>query len=134
MGTKVVAHHIAGRRFRVMVDEHAVSTDSAAEYGEAGTAFSPPQLFAASVAACIGEFVANSCRLHGIPVESLSVEVEYEKYSQPRRLGILEARIRIKPEPSEAVRRRLVGVARHATLVNTLLRPPEVIVRFEDSS
>lgn len=132
MRTKVTAHHVEGRRFQVTVDEHKVNVDSAAEYGEAGTAFSPPQLFAASVAACIGEFVANSCRLHGIPFEHLSVEVEYEKHSQPRRLGILEAKIHVEPELSEEIRRRLVGVARHATLVNTLLRPPEVVVRFED--
>jgi hypothetical protein len=58
--------------------------------------------------------------------------VEYEKYVQPRRLGLLRARLFIEPEPPEEIKRRLIGVARHATLVNTLAHPPEVVIRFAD--
>jgi hypothetical protein len=36
----------------------------------------------------------------------------------------------MEPLPPEDVRRRLVGVARHATLINTLAKPPEVFIRF----
>ncbi len=42
----------------------------------------------------------------------------------------MRATIHIEPEPPEDVKRRLIGVARHATLVNTLLRPSEVVIRF----
>jgi len=76
--------------------------------------------------------VANSCRLRGIPFERLSLEMEYEELARPRRIGAMEATIHIEPEPPEDVKRRLIGVARHATLVNTLMRPPEVVVQFAE--
>ncbi|MFC2037911.1 hypothetical protein ACFLYD_08145, partial [Chloroflexota bacterium] len=49
---------------------------------------------------------------------------------RPRRVGVLEAAIHIEPDPPDEVKRRLIGVARHATLVNTLVQPPEVRLRF----
>jgi hypothetical protein len=44
----------------------------------------------------------------------------------------LEATLLIEPEPPDDVKRRLIGVARRATLVNTLARPPEVTIRFAE--
>ena len=44
----------------------------------------------------------------------------------------MELIIRIDPEPPEDVKRRLVGVARHATLVNTLARPPAVRIHLSE--
>ncbi len=127
---KITVQHVDGLRFLATVGAHAVVMDAAQEDGGAGTALSAPQMFAAAVGACILEFVANSCRLREIPYERLSVEMEVEEVARPRRLGALEARLHMEPEPPEDVKRRLVGVARRATLVNTLVRPPEVIVQF----
>jgi len=82
------------------------------------------------VGACILEFVVNSCRLRGISFERASLEVECEELERPHRVGAIEAVIHIEPEPPDDVKRRLIGVARHATLVNTLVHPPEVDIRF----
>jgi hypothetical protein len=95
-----------------------------------GLALSAPRLFAAAVGACILEFVTNSCRLRGIPFERLSLAMDFEEQARPRRVGALEVTIHIEPEPPEDVRRRLIGVARHATLVNTLVRPPDMVIQF----
>jgi uncharacterized OsmC-like protein len=127
---KITVQHVDGLRFLATVGAHAVVVDAAREDGGAGTALSAPQMFAAAVGACMLEFVANSCRLREISYERLSVEMEVEEVARPRRLGALEVRLHIEPEPPEDVKRRLVGVARRATLVNTLARPPEVTVQF----
>ena len=127
---RLTVQHVDGLRFLATVGEHAVVVDAAPEDGGAGTALSAPQLFAAAVGACMLEFVANSCRLRGIPFERLSLEIECEELERPRRIGAIEAMIHIEPEPPEDVKRRLIGVARHATLVNTLVRPPDVAIRF----
>jgi len=129
---KLAVQHVDGLRFLATAGEHIVALDAAPEDGGAGTALSAPQLFAAAMGACILEFVANSCRLRGIPFERLSLEMEYEELARPRRIGAMEATIHIEPEPPEDVKRRLIGVARHATLVNTLMRPPEVVVQFAE--
>lgn len=127
---RLTVQHVDGLRFLATVGEHAVVVDAAPEDGGGGTAPSAPRLFAAALGACILEFVVNSCRLRGIPFDRLSLELEYEELERPRRVGEVRVTLHIEPEPPEDVKRRLIGVAQHATLVNTLVRPPEVVVRF----
>jgi len=120
-------------RFLATADGHTVVLDAAPQDGGGGTALSAPQLFAAAIGGCILEFVANSCRLRDVPVERLSVQVIYEEVPKPRRVGALQMALCIEPEPPEEVKQRLLGVARHATLINTLERPPEVEIRFAET-
>lgn len=127
---KLTVQHVDGMRFLATTEEHAVVVDAAREDGGAGTALSAPQLFAAAVGACILEFAANSCRMRAVPFEQLSLEIECEEHARPRRIGALEAVFRIEPEPSEDVKRRLIGVARRATLVSTLAHAFRVAIRF----
>ena len=127
---RLTVQHVDGLRFLATAGEHTVVVDAMPEDGGAGTAPSAPRLFAAALGACICEFVTNSCRLRGIPFERLSVELEYEELERPRRVGEVRARLHIEPDPPEDVKRRLIGVARHATLVNTLVRPPEIGIQF----
>jgi uncharacterized OsmC-like protein len=127
---KLNVQHVDGMRFLATAADHTVVVDASPEDGGGGTALSAPQLFVTALGACILEFVANSCRLRGVPVERLSVEMEYEEIPRPRRVGALAAAIQIEPEPSVEVKQRLVGVARHATLVNTLVHPLEVDIGF----
>jgi uncharacterized OsmC-like protein len=129
----LTVQHVDGMRFLATADDHTVVVDAAPQDGGGGTALSAPQLFVAAMGACILEFVANSCRLRGIPVERLSVDVAYEEVPKPRRVGALEVAIRIEPDPVEEAKRRLLAVARHATLVNTLAYPPEVEICFAET-
>jgi len=129
----LTVQHVDGMRFLATADGHTVVLDAAPQDGGGGTALSAPQLFAAAIGGCILEFVANSCRLRDVPVERLSVEVAYEETPKPRRVGAMEVAIRIEPEPSEEVKQRLLGVARHATLINTLAHPPEVEICFAET-
>lgn len=127
---KLTVQHVDGLRFLTTAGKHSVVVDAALEDGGGGSAMSAPQMFAAALGACICEFVANSCRLREIPLEHLSLELEYEELERPRRVGEVRASLHVEPEPPEDVKRRLIGVARHATLVNTLARPPEIAIQF----
>ena len=129
---KLTVQRVDGLRFLATAEGHTVVVDAAPEDGGGGAAMSAPQLFAAAMGACMLEFVTNSCRLRGISFERLSLELECEELERPRRIGTLEATIRIEPEPLDDVKRRLIGVARHATLANTLARPPEVAIHFAE--
>lgn len=127
---KLSVQHVDGMRFLATADDHSLVMDASRQDGGSGTAMSAPQLFVAAVGACILEFVLNSCRLQGIPVDRLDVEMLYEELPRPRRVGVLEATIHLVPVPTEEVRARLVAVGRRATLANTLMRPPELILQF----
>lgn len=127
---KITVQHVDGLRFLATAGNHAVVVDAAPEDGGEGTALSAPQLFAAAIGACVCEFVANSCRLHAIPLERLRVEVTCEEAERPRRLDTLDVQVHIEPDPPEEMKRRLIGVARHAILINTLARAPEASIHF----
>jgi uncharacterized OsmC-like protein len=129
---KLTVQHVDGLRFLTTVGRHTVVVDAAPEDGGTGTALSAPQLFAAAISACMLEFVVNSCRLRGISFERLSLEMKCEELARPRRIGAMEATIHIEPEPPEDMKRGLVGVAKHAILVNTLARLPEMVIRFAE--
>lgn len=128
---KLAVRYVDDMRFLATEGKHSVVADAAPEDGGGGTAMSAPQLFVAAMGACLLEFVVNSCRLHDISVERLSVEMAYEEVPRPRRVGALEATLHMEPELADDVKRRLVGVARHATLVNTLTHPPELAIHFD---
>ena len=127
---RLTVQHVDGLRFLATMDEHAVVVDAAPEDGGGGTALSAPQLFVTALGACMLEFVVNSCRLREVQFDRLGLELEYEELERPRRVGEVRATLHIEPELPGDVKRRLIGVARHATLVNTLARPPEVIIQF----
>ena len=127
---KVEVQHVDGMRFLATEGGHTIVVDAAPEQGGTGSAMSAPQLFVAALGACMLEFVLNSCRLRGVSVESLSVEMTYDEIPGPRRVGAVSAAISLEPEPPDDAKRRVIGVARHATLANTLLRPPEMEIRF----
>lgn len=127
---QVTVQHVDGMRFLATEDGHTVVVDAAPEHGGGGTAMTAPQLFVAALGACILEFVVNSCRLRGVPVERLRVEMECDEVPGPRRVGAVSAAIRFEPEPPDDVKRRVIGVARHSSLVNTLVEPPEVDIHF----
>jgi hypothetical protein len=115
---KLTVQHIDNLRFLIAADQHTGIVDAAPEDGGGG------------IGACVLEFVINSCRLRDVPVEQLSLDMTYEEAPGPRRVATLEATLHLEPEPPFDVKRRLIGVARHATLVNTLTHPPELDIRF----
>jgi uncharacterized OsmC-like protein len=127
---KLSVQHVDGLRFLATAEGRAIAADASLEDGGGGTALSAPQMFAAAVGACVLEFVVNSCRLREIEFERLSLEMTCEEMERPRRIGAVDAVIHMEPLPPDDVRRRLMGVARHATLINTLAKPPQVQIRF----
>ena len=129
----LTVQHVDGMRFRAMTDVRTDVLGATPQSGGGSTVLSAPQLFLAVLGACILEFVANSCRLCGMPVERLSLEVAYEEVQNPRRVGSLEMAIRIEPDLPAEVKRQLLGAARHDTATKTLIRSPEVEICFAEA-
>ncbi len=132
MGTTIraQAEWTGGLCSSVRVGDQTVVVDPPPEEGGTGKGMSAPQLFAAAMAACIVGFIANSCRLRGIPLARLEVRLTAPIQGSPRRVGDMEAVVYMEPEPPEEVRQHLLAVAKRATLLNTLARPPCVAIRF----
>jgi uncharacterized OsmC-like protein len=128
---KLTVQHVDGLRFLATTANQAVLVDAPPDEGGLGTAMSSPELFAASVACCALSFVTNSCRLHGLPVHHLSLEMTCEEAQRPQRISRMDMRIHIDPPPPPARLRGLLGVAKHSTVANTMAHPPEIRITFD---
>jgi uncharacterized OsmC-like protein len=131
MKTELTVQHVDGLRFLASTNSQAVIVDAPPDEGGLGTAMSSPQLLAASLGSCALSFVANSCRLHGLPLEHLSLEMMYEEAQRPQRISRIAMRIHIEPPLPPERRRAVLGVANHSTVANTLAHPPEIHITLE---
>jgi putative redox protein len=120
-GMRLVAHHRG----------HTVPTDQPAKDGGNDGAVTPTELFIASLGTCPLVYVLTFAKRHGIPMEGLTADVEYEIADRPRRVGSVTIRINL-PEPvSEPHRVALQRAAEQCLVHNTLQVPPEVRIEIE---
>jgi uncharacterized OsmC-like protein len=79
---KVSTHLRGDSLFEAQLGDHTLTTDPSGTEGP-----SPPEVLVASLGACVGVLVANYCKRTGIDTKGLSVDVEYNKASNPYRLA-----------------------------------------------
>ena len=97
--------------FEVKSGNQTLKVDVPAAMGGKGRGMTPTELFAASLASCIGVLVTAYCRDTKIDATGLTVDLTYEKLEQPSRLGNFKAAIKI---PAGGWESRREGVLRAA--------------------
>ena len=109
-----------GTRYDITNGKHHIITDQPVEDGGQDAGMTPVELFVGSLAGCIGYFVGQFCKRHGIPREGLTVEAEWSMAEDPHRVGRIGIGIhlpsRIMPEQQE----RLLKVAHGCTVHQSL--------------
>jgi uncharacterized protein (DUF302 family)/uncharacterized OsmC-like protein len=119
-----------GDRFLLQVRGHTVAVDQPVAAGGTDTALTPTELFVASLTGCVAYYANHYLSRHGLSSEGLVVETRYEMANRPARVGRLDVRITPPPHLLDAPRERLLAVASHCTVHNTLEQPPEVTIRL----
>jgi putative redox protein len=104
---------------------HRLITDQPEELGGEGSGPSPHELLPAALAACVTVTLVQYGRTKGWDLGEVTVEVEYDKGSTPRRV---ETVIRLDGDLSETQLERLEKVARACPLRRSL----EVGFEFAD--
>ncbi|MEM4246366.1 MAG: OsmC family protein [Candidatus Bathyarchaeia archaeon] len=115
-------------QFKVRCRRHELVCDQPDRRDEGMT---PPELFAASLGACIGVYVENYCRQARIPVEGMTIDVEWDKEQNPARIGSIRVSVKV---PGVRARGRLQAIRRAAEsclIHNTLKQPPQVSLTVE---
>lgn len=79
-----------GTVFETHIGDHGVIADSSK-----ATAPTPPQLFVASIGACVVAVVSSYCNRVGIDATDLRVDVSYEGIDNPYRLGNFQVTIHL---------------------------------------
>ncbi len=111
MTLSATARSIPGTlRQEVVIDgQHRLITDEPRHLGGDGSGPAPHELFPAALAACVSTTLVMYARTKGWELGDVTVEVDYDNQSTPRRFEIA---IQLGGDLSDAQLQRLEGVAR----------------------
>jgi uncharacterized OsmC-like protein len=113
--SKISAHLKSDSLFETQLGDHVLTTDPDGVEGP-----SPPEVLVASLGACVGILVADYCERTGIDTEGLSVDVEYDKASNPYRLAEFRVDINLPNGEIDGRTRAIARVAEHCPVHQTM--------------
>ena len=128
---RLTASYQGGTVFEMECRGHSVRIDQPVDNGGEDSAMTPPELFAASMAACIGHYVANYCKQAGIESDGLEVNADWATADKPRRIGELSFKVAL-PNLPESRRKAVERVASSCLLHATLEHPPQMKIELEN--
>jgi putative redox protein len=121
--------HQTGDRFQLQVRDHQLLCDQPTSDGGTDQGPTPTELFAASLAACVGFYARRFLARHHLDAAGLRVEAAFTMSpDRPARVDSITLRLTV-PQPLAPNRRRaLLAVVDHCTVHNSLRTPPQVRV------
>lgn len=117
-----------GTRFDIVSNSHRIITDQSVEDGGQGAGMTPVELFVGSVVSCVGYFVGQFCRRHGIPPEGLGIDAEWTMAEEPHRVGRIDLGIHLPHRITSDQKERLLKVAYGCTVHRSLTAAPTVMI------
>ncbi len=78
--------HKGDMLFETQLGRHKLQIDVPASMGGSDRGPMPPDVFVASLGACVAALVADYCNRANLNIDGLTVDVAYEKASDPTRL------------------------------------------------
>lgn len=127
---RLIANYEGGTAFRMECRGHQVRVDQPADNGGNDSAMTPPELFAASLSACVGHYVASYCNQAKISTEGLQVCCDWDTAEKPRRIGKVVIRVVLPGMPASR-RKAVERVASSCLLHVTLEHPPQMSIGIE---
>jgi len=116
-----------GKRVTAKIGQFTIETDQPADQGGQGSAPSPFEVFAASLAACAGFYVLSFCQARQLPTEGMRLwqRLLYEE----RRLEAVELHIEVPASFPDRYRDALARVAEGCTVKRAIEAQPKFWVR-----
>jgi uncharacterized OsmC-like protein len=126
MGGVVRVEHKEGDLFEIRVRDHVLHVDQPRDAGGTDKAPTPTELFVVSLASCVAFYARRFLTRHGLSTEGLSVTATSAMAERPARVSEVDVTIEVPEGVPEDQRERLLAVATHCTVHNTLENPPNV--------
>jgi len=112
---RIRTRHSGDLRFETELGDHVLVTDVRNNMGP-----KPPEIFVASLGACVGVLVADYCERVGIDAEGLAVDVDYEWASDPSRISDIKVTIDLPNAELNGRARAIKRVAEHCPVHQTI--------------
>jgi len=106
--------------FESTVGDHKVLIDVPGDWGGQNRGPTPPEYFIASLGSCVGALVANYCNKAGLDTDGLTVDVTFDKVSDPVRLENLDVTIDLPNADISGREKAILRVAEHCPVHETV--------------
>jgi uncharacterized OsmC-like protein len=126
---RMKVRHDGGARFTVCCRDHEVTMDQPEENAGSDAGMTPPEFMAASLAGCIGFYVARYCEQAKIDATGLEVGCDWSIGGNPKRFEAIEVNV-VLPGMPENRRKAVERVAQSCLIHATLLHGTEMDIRI----
>ncbi|MGC9393498.1 MAG: OsmC family protein [Anaerolineae bacterium] len=116
----ITTHYKGDMLFESQIGKHTLTIDVPPSMGGSNRGPIPPELFVASLGSCIGAFVAQYCENNGIDDTGMTVDLTFEKASDPTRLVDLKATVNLPKGDCAKRVRAIERVAEHCPVHATI--------------
>ncbi|MGC9358444.1 MAG: OsmC family protein [Anaerolineae bacterium] len=117
---KITTFYKGDMLFETKIGKHTLVSDVPEDMGGKDRGPMPPQLFVASLGSCVAALVADYCEKTGIDTTDLSVDVFFEKVSDPTRLTDIRVSVRLPHGDCSRRMHALERVAKHCPVHATI--------------
>lgn len=118
--------HEGGTRFRADIRGHRVIFDQPPESGGEDRGPTPPEMFVASLAGCVGYHAGRFLERHGRSTDGLGVHATFVLGERPARVVSVDLAVVVPPGLEDALRAPLLAVVEHCTVSNSIRLAPAV--------
>lgn len=119
-----------GLKFTAEARGHKIAVDQPEAAGGADQGMTPPELLAASLGSCIGVYIVEYCHRARINCEGMTIDVAWEKASDPARIGRMRAIVDIPEGIPETRRSAVRRVAEKCLIHQTLHGRPDITIEL----
>ncbi len=116
----ITTHHKGDMLFETQLGKHVLQIDVPDSMGGQDRGPQPPELFVASLGSCVAALVANYCNKSGLDTEGLTVDVAYEKASDPTRLIDVKVKVDLPNADISGRENAIKRVADHCPVHRTI--------------
>jgi len=117
---KITSYYKGDMLTETKIGKHTIATDVPEGWGGKDRGPTPPQVFVASLGGCVVALVANYCHKSGLDAEGLSVDVTFEKISDPSRLSDVKIQINLPNADVSGREKAILKVAEHCPVHETI--------------
>jgi ribosomal protein S12 methylthiotransferase accessory factor len=123
---KLELKYKGGRRIVTEVRGLEIAFDNREKYGGTNTAAEPPDVFAASVGACMGMYALGLLDRLNLPTEGFRIEVDFEMGRGPTRIASMNFKFYLPQALPSERREQFIATVMKCPLTGTLEVLPEM--------
>ena len=119
-----------GKKFLVACRGQQLTVDQPANKEGTDAGMTPPELFIASIATCMGVYVVNYCKNANINANDMTLSISWEQANDPARVSSITVDIDMPKISTHERDNAIVKVAEHCLVHNSITAPPQITINL----